>query len=97
MAVSNGIPPPPENPLDGARHVVAGWVHYLRRALTQLEIRRHDRLRLGAGSRYIGGWEDVDIRGIRNLAWGLTVPLSLKPGTVQFIYSEHFVEHISGA
>jgi predicted SAM-dependent methyltransferase len=76
------------------RSMAAGTINFARRGLTPSLIKRHDRLHLGAGSRYLEGWGNVDLRGLKNLTWDLTVPLPLQPGSVKYIYTEHFIEHI---
>ncbi len=69
--------------------------HLLRRSLTPFMIRNYDKLHLGAGPRYIPGWANLDLWGRKNLIWDLTHPLPVKRGSVRYVYTEHFVEHIS--
>jgi predicted SAM-dependent methyltransferase len=66
-----------------------------RRAATPAALRGHDKLHLGAGSRQIPGWANLDISGRENIIWDLRKPLPLKPGQIRFVYSEHFIEHIT--
>jgi predicted SAM-dependent methyltransferase len=68
-----------------------------RRAATPAALRRYDRLHLGAGARQIPGWANLDIAGRGNLIWDLRKPLPLEAGQIRFVYSEHFIEHITRA
>lgn len=65
-----------------------------RRPLTPLLLNRYDKLHLGSGARQLDGWANLDINGRGNLVWDLRKPLPLRPGRVQFVYTEHFIEHI---
>lgn len=58
-------------------------------------LRGYDRLNLGCGPHRIHGWGNVDISGYPNMVWDLRKPLPVGPNTIRFIYSEHFIEHIS--
>lgn len=84
----------PEAWLVGGRQVLAAAVNRMRRVLTRSALRRYDKLHLGAGWRYLPGWGNIDLHGRRNLIWDLTRPLPLAPGSIRYIYSEHFIEHI---
>lgn len=52
---------------------------------------------LGHGAKVLAGWTNVDIEGdgVRTFAWDLTEPFPLPDGSIDFIYSEHFIEHVS--
>ncbi|MEA3009025.1 MAG: hypothetical protein QOJ91_717 [Sphingomonadales bacterium] len=67
----------------------------LRRLRTPGLLKGYDRLHLGSGGRLLEGWANVDINGLGNIVWDLTKPLPLPPGQVRFVYTEHFIEHIS--
>lgn len=67
----------------------------LRRVRSPAKIRRYDRLHLGAGTRHLPGWANLDIEGRGNILWDLRKPLPLKPNSIRFVYTEHFAEHIS--
>jgi len=67
----------------------------LRRLRTPSLLKGYDRLHLGSGGRLLDGWANVDINGLGNLVWDLTRPLPIPPGRVRFVYTEHFIEHIS--
>lgn len=78
----------------GARGQVVAAANRLRRVLTRERLRAYDRLNLGAGWSELPGWANIDLHGRRNLIWDLTRPLPVAPGSIRFIYSEHFIEHI---
>lgn len=52
---------------------------------------------LGHGAKVLAGWTNVDVvgDGVRTFAWDLTEPFPLPDGSIDFIYSEHFIEHVS--
>lgn len=68
---------------------------FTRRPLTRFRLSAYDRLNLGAGGDYRDGWANLDIGGRRNLIWDLTKPLPLKISSIRYVYSEHFIEHVS--
>lgn len=67
----------------------------LRRLGTAEKLKKFDRIHLGSGSRQMQGWANLDIAGKNNLIWDLRKPLPLDKGKVRFVYSEHFIEHIT--
>jgi predicted SAM-dependent methyltransferase len=89
-------PPAPTRPPLGARARarLAAAANRMRRVLTRERLRAYDRLNLGAGWSELPGWANIDLHGRRNLIWDLTRPLPVAPGSIRFIYSEHFIEHI---
>jgi predicted SAM-dependent methyltransferase len=52
-----------------------------------------DKLHLGCGDNRFPGWLNVGIPG--DVRHDLTKPLPLPNGSVRFIFSEHFIEHIT--
>lgn len=57
-----------------------------------------ERLHLGCGGNLLPGWANVDLETAAGvIQHDLTEPFPLPTGTVQFIYSEHFIEHITRA
>lgn len=53
-------------------------------------------LHLGCGSNLLEGWANIDFAGSSEIiVHDLTRSLPLGSGTVDFIFTEHFVEHIS--
>ena len=60
------------------------------------ELARHSRLHLGCGPNILKGWANIDfLAGNGVTRWNLTDPLPVKTGTVDFVFTEHFIEHIS--
>ena len=74
-----------------ARGLMAGAV----RIATPLRLSKHDKLHLGCGPHRIEGWANIDVSGWRNIMWDLRKPLPVPASSVRFIYSEHFIEHIT--
>jgi predicted SAM-dependent methyltransferase len=60
-------------------------------------LRKYDKLHLGSGPHRITGWANIDMTGWRNVIWDLRRRLPIPPGTIRFIYSQHFIEHIPRA
>lgn len=52
---------------------------------------------LGHGAKVLPCWTNIDIEGdgIRTFAWDLTKPFPVADRSIDYIYSEHFIEHIS--
>jgi|694.fasta_scaffold23290_8 predicted SAM-dependent methyltransferase len=52
---------------------------------------------LGHGAKVLPGWTNIDIEGdqVRTFAWDLTSPFPIPNHSIDCIYSEHFIEHIS--
>jgi predicted SAM-dependent methyltransferase len=55
------------------------------------------RLHLGCGTNVIPGWTNVDLGGggFEVEKWDLTKPLPIGSDSVDFIFNEHFIEHIT--
>jgi len=54
------------------------------------------KLHLGCGTNILRGWVNIDIEGPEEvLRWDLTRPLPFATGTADFIFNEHFIEHIT--
>jgi predicted SAM-dependent methyltransferase len=55
-----------------------------------------ERLNLGCGDRLLDGWANVDFNGWAGvIAHDLTKPFPVPSGSIEFIYTEHFIEHVS--
>lgn len=53
------------------------------------------KLHLGSGGVYKQGWVNIDLETPEaDMNYDLTQPLPFEDASVQFIYSEHFIEHI---
>jgi len=60
-----------------------------------LALARQTRLHLGCGGNVLSGWANVDLEGSHPvIEWDLTRPLPVHKGSFDYIYSEHFIEHI---
>lgn len=55
-----------------------------------------DKLQLGAGNHPLPEWANLDLTG-NSVIWDLTKPLPVAPGSIHFVYSEHFIEHVGRA
>jgi predicted SAM-dependent methyltransferase len=56
------------------------------------------RLHIGCGALYKEGWVNVDLAGTRvDLPWDLSRPLPFPPASVDAIFHEHLLEHLSYA
>lgn len=67
-----------------------------RKRLAMLRQKRDLRLHLGAGTRYVDGWVNIDIssRSKIDLVLDLRKPLPFPDQCVNQIYSEHMLEHL---
>jgi predicted SAM-dependent methyltransferase len=64
-------------------------------ALPRAKWRGQTKLHLGCGGNLITGWGNVDFDGpAHTIRHDLTKSLPIAAGTIDFIYSEHFIEHI---
>ncbi len=56
----------------------------------------HKRLHLACGNNVLDDWANIDIESNGAvIGWDLTVRLPVRSGTIEFIYCEHFIEHIT--
>lgn len=82
--------------------VPAALKRLYRRSAGRHELREADwsagpkRLHLGCGANLLPGWANVDYSDLAGvIRHDLTRPFPLPPDSVEFIYSEHFIEHIT--
>ena len=54
-----------------------------------------DRVCLGSGNAPLPGWLNVDLEGPVDLRLDLRGPLTLRSGSVRWLYSEHLIEHLT--
>lgn len=60
------------------------------------QLRDSTRLHLGCGDNLLPGWTNVDLFGMPGVvAWNLTRRLPVADASVDVIFTEHFIEHIS--
>lgn len=65
------------------------------RPFAQRRLAGATRLHLGCGDNVIPGWTNVDLRSTRRVVGlNLTKVLPVESGSIDYIYSEHFIEHI---
>jgi predicted SAM-dependent methyltransferase len=59
------------------------------------ELAGHTRLHLACGTNVLEGWANIELQGHGPvIGWDLTRPLPIESGTVDFIFHEHFLEHL---
>lgn len=64
--------------------------------LVRRRLRTSTRLHLGCGDNVIDGWSNLDMAGPRGVVrFDLRRPLPVATDSVDLIYSEHFIEHVS--
>jgi hypothetical protein len=73
----------------------SGLAARLRRFQTPTRLKAYDRLHLGSGARLLDGWANIDIEGGGALVWDLRKPLPISRRQIRFVYTEHFIEHIT--
>lgn len=57
---------------------------------------KQNKLHLGCGSNLLSSWVNIDLDApSADLHADLTQPLTFSSGSVDYIFSEHFIEHIS--
>ena len=57
---------------------------------------QHSKLHIGCGTNILAGWANIDLLGgTKVIWWNCTTRLPIKTGSVNFIYNEHFIEHIN--
>ena len=52
------------------------------------------KLNLGSGNVLLKGWVNIDISPVADFQQDLTQPLKFADNSIDYIYSEHFLEHI---
>jgi predicted SAM-dependent methyltransferase len=54
------------------------------------------KIHLGCGTNILPGWINIDLTGPAEVVkWDLTRPLNMPDESVDFIFNEHFIEHIT--
>jgi len=55
-----------------------------------------DKLHLASGSNILSGWANIDRGGYPGvIKFDLSHPLPIEAGSIRFIFSEHFIEHLT--
>jgi predicted SAM-dependent methyltransferase len=90
--VSKGVKVPLKTACSNIQHIF----DLVDRQVTEKRLIGVQKLHLGCGSRHFKGWANVDFAGPRGtIKWNLTRPIPARPNSIHFIYSEHFIEHIT--
>lgn len=59
-------------------------------------LKQYKKLHLGCGSNILDGWANIDYsKDRRIIRLDLTKPLPVEKRSIRYIFSEHFIEHIS--
>lgn len=74
--------------------------HYLnaelRRPIVRRQLAGYEKIHLGCGNNILAGWANIDLYSSQLvIGWNLTFPLPIKSNSIEFIFCEHFIEHIS--
>lgn len=71
-------------------------VYFFGIQVNKRKLKDNNKLHLACGSNIIEGWANIDLdRGPKIISLDLTKPLPVEDGKIDYIYSEHFIEHIS--
>ena len=63
---------------------------------TKRLLSRHDKLHLACGNHLLPGWANIDqLDAPGVIKHDLTQPLPAASGTIAFIFTEHFIEHVT--
>lgn len=66
------------------------------RVVSRRTFHQATRLHLGSGDHILIGWTNVDALALPGVTpWDLRKPLPVRPGSIDYIFSEHFIEHIT--
>lgn len=61
-----------------------------------IKLNQAKKLHLGSGGNIIPGWSNIDLKSNgKIIGLDLTKPLPIKSESIDFIFSEHFIEHIT--
>jgi predicted SAM-dependent methyltransferase len=86
------------------RHGIASPLHALvlaitkrrRAAVLSASAAQSGKLHLGSGSQICAGWTNVDLNpGPGGFVWDLTEPLPVNNRSIHYIFTEHFIEHLT--
>lgn len=68
----------------------------IQRAHDRNELVKYKKLHLGCGTNILPGWANIDLVGhAGSLLHDIIKPFPILSQTINFIYSEHFIEHIT--
>jgi len=69
-----------------------------KRCFVKKKLASSTKLHLGCGPNVLNNWANIDINISNNnqvIKWDLTEPLPVSPETIEYIFSEHFIEHLT--
>ena len=84
--------------LRGVRDELRIWLRHrwtLATAARRLAPERMRRVHLGCGPKHKPGWLNLDLDAAADLRLDLREPLPLPDGCAEWVYSEHFLEHLA--
>lgn len=68
----------------------------IRRPLVGKRLANYEKLHLACGQNVLDGWANIDINSNRQIiGWNLTDRLPVRSATIELIFCEHFVEHVT--
>lgn len=68
----------------------------IRKLLVRRQLAGHTRLHLACGPHLLDGWANIDLLGSRQVnAWNLNDGLPVPDHSIEYIFCEHFIEHIT--
>jgi predicted SAM-dependent methyltransferase len=95
-----------ESPRGSCLPRIARWVRAIVPSLTKrgraaalaASAKQSGKLHLGSGSHICEGWTNVDLNPAPgSFVWNLTEPLPVASGSIRYIFTEHFIEHLTRA
>lgn len=89
------IPSAIRRPLGIARRTLRAIPNEMRRRQSLHLLNGAKRLHLGCGPHLLEGWVNVNPGQPGAAEWDLRYPLPVPDGTIDFIYSQHFIEHLT--
>jgi predicted SAM-dependent methyltransferase len=96
LSVKSLIPNSVKLALKSAEFSIKRWFDLVERNQAEKLFRGAQKLHLGCGSRHFKGWTNVDFAGPPGtISWNLTRRIPATSNSIHFIYSEHFIEHIT--
>lgn len=77
-------------------NVASAIFHVSKRNFVKKKLVGYNKLHLASGNNVLDGWANIDIKGNNKvIGWDLTYGIPVKPDSIDLIFCEHFIEHIS--
>ena len=68
----------------------------IRRQMVKTKLKNYRKLHLACGDNILEGWANIDIHKKGNvIGWNLTHKLPIQSETINLVFCEHFIEHIT--